>query len=342
MKKIGIIGVGAIAQSYMLALDGADFAEIGAVADTNADAVATAAESFKCKGYASHKELAEKSECDAVVICTPPKSHVEIARDFLSRKIPVLCEKPLAIDTKGAEAIIAAAKENDVLVSMASKFRYVDDVIRTKSIISSGLLGDIRLLENAFTARIDMSHRWNSDRTMSGGGVAIDNGTHSVDIIRYLLGPIARIQMIASGSSPDLPVEDNALLLIETEAGAAARVDLSWSFEKQLPNYLNIFGTKGTIHVGWKESRYRQIGSSDWIVFGKGYDKIYAFRNQLRNFCAAIDGRESSLVSAEGALASVSAIQAAYQSVNERTWVDVAGEEATGSGRGRRVSSNAA
>ena len=53
---------------------------------------------WTASGFLSHQELSEAVELDAVIVCTPPSSHPEICLHFLSRKIPVLCEKPLAPD----------------------------------------------------------------------------------------------------------------------------------------------------------------------------------------------------------------------------------------------------
>ena len=61
----------------------------------------------------------------------------------------------LSIDSAGARRMLAAADQAGVQLSMASKFRYVDDVILAKSIVTSGILGDIILFENAFTAHVD-------------------------------------------------------------------------------------------------------------------------------------------------------------------------------------------
>jgi predicted dehydrogenase len=79
---------------------------------------------------------------------------------------------------------------------MASKFRNTNDMIYVKQLVASGVLGEILLFENTFAGHVDMSKRWNSSRAISGGGVLIDNGSHSVDIVRYLIGPISSIQVI--------------------------------------------------------------------------------------------------------------------------------------------------
>jgi predicted dehydrogenase len=267
--------------------------------------------------------MARKARLDAVIVCTPPASHPEVCQFFLEREIHVLCEKPFTIDVRSARRLVETAERVGVKLTMGSKFRYVDDVIRAKSIVTSGILGEIILFENAFTARVDMSARWNSDPKISGGGVLIDNGAHAVDLMRYFLGPLADVQVVEGKRVQGLAVEDTVRIFVHSESGVMGSIDLSWSINKELPSYVNIYGSQGTIAVGWKESRYRQSSSSDWVVFGKGYDKVQAFRSQLHNFARAIQGREMLLITAEDALASVETIEAAYRSLRQTQWTTV-------------------
>jgi predicted dehydrogenase len=219
--------------------------------------------------------------------------------------------------------VVEAGRKHGVLVTMASKFRYVDDVIRAKQIVDSGILGDIILFENAFTARIDMSNRWNSDPLVSGGGVLIDNGTHSVDICRYFLGPLEQVQVMEGKRSQDLKVEDTVRIFVRSESGVIGNIDLSWSINKELDRYISVYGTQGTVFVGWQESKYRQSSAPQWTTFGNGYDKVQAFRSQICNFARAIKGQEILLINGEDALASVRVIEAAYESLRENYWTAV-------------------
>ena len=165
-----------------------------------------------------------------------------------------------------------------------------------------------------------MSARWNAVPRLSGGGVMIDNGTHSVDLVRYFLGPIAEVSAVEGKSVQRLPVEDTVRMFIRSADGVMANVDLSWSLNKELPSYIDIYGSHGTVRVGWKESRYRQVSGRDWVVFGKGYDKVRAFRSQIGNFARAIRGEEQLRITADDALASVEVIEAAYQSLRQQHW----------------------
>lgn len=321
--KFGLIGTGSIAQTYAQAFGATGIAELVAVADIRKESADAFAEPFGAKSFDGYKALAENVKIDAVIIATPPNTHPEIATFFMERGVHVLCEKPLCLSAAEAKEMIACAESSNVKFTMASKFRYVEDVIKAKSLVASGVLGEVIQFENAFTAQVDMSRRWNSQKEISGGGVLIDNGTHSVDIIRYFLGAIEEVLAIEAGNTQNLSVDENVKLLAKTKHGVTASVDLTWGINKELPNFISIYGTHGTVHVGWRESKYKFNSNPNWTVIGKGYDKVQAFRSKIENFTKAVRGEEELLIKPEDALASVEVIEAAYRSINQNHWTRV-------------------
>ncbi len=321
--KLGLVGAGAIAQSYVQALRDSTVARIGAVADVRDEAARALAEDAGCEFYSSHKDLCDQGECEASIVCTPPGTHRDICIDLIQQGIPVLCEKPLSTDSGSAREMVETAEKAGVVFTMASKFRYVEDVIRAKSIIASGVLGEVLLFENAFTSRVSMAGRWNADPAVSGGGVLIDNGTHSVDLVRYFLGPIEAVEAVEAKRIQGLPVEDTVRLFVRSVEGVVGNIDLSWSLNKELDSFIDIYGSNGTVRVGWRESKYRPASSPDWIVFGSGYDKLQAFKSKVENFCGAVRGDEPLLIGPGDALASVEVIEAAYQSLSRDDWTPI-------------------
>ena len=321
--KYAIVGAGAISQGYAQAFLTCDRCEVVGVADVRPEAAESLAEVLATRAFESYAEMAEERKPDAVLICTPPSTHPEICLDFIDRGVHVLCEKPFAVSTEASKKVIEAASAKGVKITMASKFRYVSDVIKAKQIVDSGILGDIVLFENAFTAWVDMSKRWNSDPKISGGGVLIDNGTHSFDIARYFLGPLAEVHVMEGRRAQNLKVEETVRVFVRSAKGVIGNIDLSWSINKELDRYISIYGSRGTVLVGWKESKYRQSSSSEWVNFGNGYDKVGAFRNQILNFARAISGEEGLLIDSDDALASVEVVEAAYESLQRNHWTAV-------------------
>ncbi len=322
--RIGIVGAGAIAQAHAQAIAEAPGTTLTAVADVRADAAAAFVESHGGVAYDNHRALLDSGECDAIIVCTPPVDHAAICRDAFKHGIHVLCEKPLTLALETARELVDAARDHDVVFTMASKFRHVPDVIAARSLVASGALGEIQMLENAFTGEVDMSARWNADPARSGGGVLMDNGTHSLDIVRYILGPITQVQVMEGKRFQNLAVEDTVCVFARTADDAMVSVDLSWSVNKGLDDFLVIHGSRGTVRVGWKRSCWRLSAQADWTPLGDGYDKFVAFRLQLENFCDALHGTDELRISAEAALASVQVMQAAQTSLRAGGWVSVA------------------
>jgi len=321
--KFALIGTGGIAQTYAQAFQQSTCCTLVAVADINQDSAKAFAEPFGARYFSNYQTLAENTELDAVIVATPPDTHPEIAMYFMRKGVNVLCEKPLCLTVTEAKAMIETAETHNVTFTMATKFRYCEDVVKAKAILASGVLGEIVQFENAFTAKVDMSKRWNSNREIAGGGVLIDNGTHSVDIIRYFLGAIEEVLAVETSGTQNLSVDENVKMLARTANGVVAGVDLTWGINKELPNFISVYGTNGTLHIGWRESKYKLNSSPDWTVFGTGYDKVQAFRAKIENFRNAILGKEELLIKPEDALASVEAIEAAYRSLNQNLWARV-------------------
>lgn len=317
--KLGIIGCGRISQTYFQAIADCPAISLVAVMDTRQDAASSAAEAAGCRGFTDLEQFIHESGAEGAIICAPPAFHRPIACALIDHGIHVLCEKPFATSYEDAKTMVELANERDVVLMMASKFRYVEDIVRAKAMVTSGMLGDILFYENSFCSKVSMRDRWNADLQLAGGGVVIDNGTHSVDIARYMIGPIHSVHVFEGKRVMGLPVEDTASLSFTTEDGVMGVIHLSWSINVEQESFINILGTEGKLMVGWKESKYQHNNHPEWISFGVGYNKVHTFKNLVMNFVDTVRGIGHPIISTDDALASVQVIEAAYHSMRNQS-----------------------
>lgn len=327
--RFGLVGAGGIAQAYVRAFEDCQEASLAAVADVRREAAQAIAQRVQCKAYDSHLRMCTDEALAAVIVCTPPATHPGICIDLLRSNFHVLCEKPLSIGSENARLMIDAAHQARKILTMASKFRYVEDVANARKIMLSGVIGEVIQFENAFTSRVDMSSRWNADPKVSGGGVLIDNGTHSVDLMRYFLGPLSEVDVVEGKRNQGLGVEETVRIFVRSMSGVIGNIDLSWSISKENASYIDIYGSEGMISIGWKESKYRLYSNNQWVTFGKGYDKVQAFRNQIENFARALRGLEPLVITEVDAAASVQVIESAYAALRRHRWTPIAVKMAT-------------
>ena len=319
--RVGIVGFGRIADTHLEAWKANEGVEVTSIVD-DCPLARERARSMGMNAYDSVHELLRKEGLDAVSVCSPPAFHPSQALELLNNGIPVLCEKPLAIDLASAQELIDGAAQAGVEFQLATKFRHVPDIRKARDLISHGVIGDPLTFHVEFSGVTDMSNRWNSNASLSGGGVLIDNGCHAVDTVRFLLSGIVKIQGVPLRPVQNLPVEDSAMMLATTECGATGKITLSWSMKSWGDYYISIQGTRGMIQIGWKKS-YLHVEGETPVEIGTGYSKFGAHKRMMGMFRDLVQGSEERWISNEDALASSTVIEAAYRSMQTSRWARV-------------------
>lgn len=262
--KIGIIGCGGIANGkHLPALSKRDDVELVAFCDIVLERAEKAAKEYgvpNAKVYEDYKELLKDSSIDAVHVLTPNREHSFITVDSLHAGKHVMCEKPMAINTKEAEQMVNAAKETGKLLTIGYQNRYRPDSLFLKRACENGELGEVYYAK-AHAVRRRAVPTWGVflNEYEQGGGPLIDIGTHALDLTlwemnnykpKMVVGTIYKklgSQKEAANAwgdwNPDeFTVEDSAFGFITMENGATISLEASWAL-----NTLDVIEAKTTL-----------------------------------------------------------------------------------------------
>lgn len=320
--KVGIVGFGRIAAVHADAWKSVSGVELVSVCDSSVQSLERAGERG-LRGYNNLEEMIEREGLDAVSICTPPDSHASQALTAMEYGVNVLCEKPLTPKAASTRQVLEAAQESGVHLQMATKFRHVPAIQFAKSLMEEGEIGDIEEFQIEFAGAVDMINRWNSTPSISGGGVIIDNGSHALDLINYLFGGLKRVQALHIQPIQQLPVEDQAMLLVETATGVVGDVMLSWSVPSQSDTYLRIQGSKGDISIGWKAAFVQMKGKKEVKIANGSFDKNLAHANMMESFRDLINGTGTGWLTEQEIMVNATAIEACYRSIQAAKWAEI-------------------
>jgi predicted dehydrogenase len=144
------------------------------------------------RAYQSLDDLAQDSSVDVVHVCTPNYLHLDEAKASLEAGKHVLCEKPLAMDTRQSAALIKIAKERGRVGGVAYNLRYYPLVQEARSIVERGLIGEPRLVHGSFLQDwlfYPTDWNWRLEPNQSGElRVVADIGTHWLDMAMWITG----------------------------------------------------------------------------------------------------------------------------------------------------------
>jgi predicted dehydrogenase len=320
--RVGIIGLGRAGTVHLEGWRGVPNAEVVAAADPS-PVSRRKARAAGIRPYVDPAEMIARETLDAVSICTPPANHASFAVACLEQGLHVLCEKPLATTVGAALRMLRTATRVRRNLLLATKFRHVPDLATARKLIAEGAIGEPVAFEIDFSSMVDMTRRWNSSRPLAGGGVIIDNGCHAFDIVSYLFGTVSRVLATRLKQVQETAgVEDSATVLVAAGRGLIGRIDLSWSLATGRETYVTVYGSRGTIEIGWRGSRIRVAGKPPRDI-GPGYDKGDAHRRMFTCFTGVVAGEQRPWISAGECLRTVAAVDAAYRSLSWGGWVQV-------------------
>ncbi len=170
---------------------------------------------------------------DIVFVCTPNAYTPEICVRLLSKKIHVFCEKPPGRNVSDIK-FIRQAEGPDVKLMFGFNHRWHPGILKAKVMIDSGRFGRIINMRGLYgkSGGVSFKRSWRNDRSVSGGGILLDQGIHMLDLFRFFSGDFSTIKCIASNSFWNLDVEDNAFVALKGVDGVDAMLHSSATFWK--------------------------------------------------------------------------------------------------------------
>lgn len=247
----GIIGCGTISNWHAGAISEIQGARLVGVTDVSKDSREAFAEKWKVKAYESLDELLKDKEIEVVCICTPSGLHAPIAIQAANAGKHVITEKPMAINLKEADEMIATCEKNNVKMAVISQLRFTDAVIKLRDAVKKGMLG--KLVSGDIYMKFYRSQEyydkggWRGTWKMDGGGALMNQGIHGIDLLQYVMGDVKSVFGHAKTLARDIEVEDTASAVLEFENGALGVIQGTTSIYPGTPRRLEINGDKGTI-----------------------------------------------------------------------------------------------
>ena len=289
--RIGLIGGGNITETHARAARAIPGVEIAAIHGANPEKTARLCREHGGAPYQDFNAFLDHRPLDLVIIGSPSGLHAAQGIAAARLGLHVLTEKPIEISTERADALIAAAKQSKVHLGVIFQDRTKPHFRQLKSWLDAGLLGKILFVD----ARVKWyrppeyyaNSRWRGTLALDGGGALINQGVHTLDLLLWLLGDVARVQARTAALLHEIEAEDTAVATLEFTSGALGVFHATTAAYPGYPRRVEISGTEGTI-----------ILEHDRIVAANLRNKSAAIESVLAKLAASAKDENQSASSA--------------------------------------------
>jgi predicted dehydrogenase len=249
--SIGLIGGGNITDTHARAVRAVSGAEVAAIYGTNQEKVQRLSEEHGGAAYTDLDLFLAHRPMDMVVVGSPSGLHAAHGIAAVRNGLHVLVEKPIDIKTERADALIAEADKASVKLAVIFQDRLKPGIRRLKEFIDRGALGTPILAD----ARVKWyrppeyyaGSRWRGTWSLDGGAALINQGIHTVDVLLWLFGDVARVQAVRKTMLHKIEGEDTLAALLEFKNGALGVLQAATSIYPGYPRRIEFTGSEGTM-----------------------------------------------------------------------------------------------
>jgi myo-inositol 2-dehydrogenase / D-chiro-inositol 1-dehydrogenase len=249
--RVGIVGAGWIAREHRRVLDSVPEAELAAVCDVDLERARTLAAGTGARTYVDWRDLLDREDLGALIVCTPPRSHREPATAAMSHGLPVYLEKPIARTLADAAEIVAAAGRAGTVCAVGYQWHALDLLDDLPGLLAGQQIG----LLVGTSIGPTQSRPWFVDMR-AGGGNLLERGSHHLDLARAVAGEVVRVQAaatrvrLAGGGTEAGDIDDALTIMLELASGALATVVVAWTRPGQPGTYgLDIVASEATLRL---------------------------------------------------------------------------------------------
>jgi len=273
------------------------------------------------------EDILEDASIEAVLVLTPPSTHLEIVQRAARAGKHVLVEKPLETDLNRANALVEACERAGVTLAVMLQHRLREAAVALRALIQSGELGQLVSATASVRWWRPQSYYDEPGRgtlARDGGGVLITQAIHTLDLLLDLIGMPARVTGIAATSPVHrMEGEDTAAALLHYDSGAVAVLQATTAAYPGFPERIELNFTRGTATLEGGEMRAafqdgRTMSAGAQQASGGGADPMAfdhaAHRTVLQDFIRAVKNGTAPTVTGRSALGVQQVITAVMES----------------------------
>ncbi len=213
--------------------------------------------------YDDYDRMIETQDIDAIVISTPHFLHYQMAIKAMQRGIHVLVDKPISIALREADEMIAFAQKRGLKLGVNFQNRFDDSAIRVKRAAENGRMGKLLLGAAQIHWYRDQEYydksEWRGKWATEGGGVLINQGIHTIDLLAWIMGPLDEIWGRINTLAHKIEVEDLAVGCLRFRNGALGVIQASTATYPGFPTALEIYGTDGCAKIEGASLKYLML-----------------------------------------------------------------------------------